>query len=59
MQVTKLKIINYQLELLVKNLKLLWIFRLGLEIWPRHAHFPKLRGAETETLDLRDRDFEK
>ena len=25
----------------------------------RHARFPRLRGAETEALDLRDRDFEK
>ena len=40
----------------VKNLKLLWVFTLGLEIWPRLAHFPRLRGAETEALDLRDRD---
>ena len=43
----------------VKNLKLLWVFTLGLEIWPRLAHFPRLRGSETEALDVRDRDFEK
>ena len=44
---------------LVKNLKLLWVITLGLEIWPRLAHFPRLRGAQTEALDLRDLDFEK
>ena len=43
----------------IKNLKLLWIFTLGLEIWQRLAHFPRLRGDETEALDLRDLDFEK
>ena len=35
----------------VKNLKLLWVFTLGLEIWPRLTHFPRLLGAETEALD--------
>ena len=34
----------------------MWVFTLGLKIWPRLAHFPRLRGAETEALDLRDRD---
>ena len=32
---------------------------LGLEIWSRLAYFLRLQGAETEALDLRDRDFEK
>ena len=42
-----------------KTSKLLWVFMLGLEIWPRHAHFPRFQGAETEGLDLQDQDFEK
>ena len=40
-------------------------FIVGFYAWignmteTRHAHFPRFRGAETEALDLRDRDFEK
>ena len=42
-----------------QKLKIIGGFMLGLETWPRLTHFPRLRGAETEALDLRDRDFEK